>query len=81
MNPKDALILAQVAAKAAATVHAGTGDMTTYPQTVETIHADLLTAFESGSNDSCNRLDVTMIQAHLYGPEPAVPQTWEQTGL
>ena len=76
MNPKDALILAQVAAKAAATVHAGTGDMTTYPQTVETIHADLLARASRGVTTlqaETMETAVANVAAVFAPPDPVLP--------
>jgi len=42
MNTKDAMIIAQVAAKVAGNIHAGTGDTTGYAATVDLVQNDLL---------------------------------------
>lgn len=51
MSAKDASIVAQVAAKAAAELYSGTGDVDGYLAAVETIHEDLLKRLTFGDID------------------------------
>lgn len=49
LDQKTASIVAQVAAKAAAELHAGTGNEDGYLSSVETIHNDLLSRLDNGA--------------------------------
>lgn len=69
MNKKDAQILAQVAAKAAADLYSGTGDLSSYLVARQQIQTDLLEALGSIPVDP----DAPLAPAHLLPQQPAAP--------
>ena len=75
MNPKDAMILAQTAAKCAAKIYTGTGDTTGYAVAVEQIHLDLLNRIGRGADaleTATANVQAGFPQAQVQAPTPAL---------